>query len=548
MAGDSLCHHGSVMLALEGRDLGRVNAGMVLGESVESANTAVTDHAPPPVPLQSSVRTRDNGGTWWKARNSIVLLSFLGLALTYMVRVCLSIAIVSMVTRNETANASQLSDTCPEPSNGPSDAVVVGEFDWSDGTVSLMLGAFFYGYTATNFVGGRAAEYFGARLTFGLGVVVPSVLSLLSPLCINISEHLFIALRVLEGMTQGVVFPSVHLLIAAWIPPKDKAKHASMILSGVQVGTVIGMSFGGWLCNTTFLGGWPAVFYVFGSLGVLWGIPWFLLAHNLPEHHPRISPSELEYIQTNRHYVKRDKAVAIPWKDIATSKPFWAIMAASFCYNFSFYTLLTELPTFFHNILHFDMNKNAVGSSLPYILQGLTCVGWGFFADLLLRKRLLTVNGIRKLSTSIALYSSAACLVAMMWVDCNAVVAVVVMCLAVGFMGPINSGSSLAEQDIAPNLAGSLKGLTNTLGSATGFLAPAITGAIVNNNQTVSAWSTVFLISATFNLVFCTVFLIFGTDRVQEWNNPKPGKVRKQGSFISGSVGILTTHSTNHNA
>lgn len=344
-----------------------------------------------------------------------------------------------------------------------------------------MLGAFFYGYTATNFVGGRAAEYFGARLTFGLGVVVPSVLSLLSPLCINISEHLFIALRVLEGMTQGVVFPSVHLLIAAWIPPKDKAKHASMILSGVQVGTVIGMSFGGWLCNTTFLGGWPAVFYVFGSLGVLWGIPWFLLAHNLPEHHPRISPSELEYIQTNRHYVKRD--------------------------------------------------KNAVGSSLPYILQGLTCVGWGFFADLLLRKRLLTVNGIRKLSTSIALYSSAACLVAMMWVDCNAVVAVVVMCLAVGFMGPINSGSSLAEQDIAPNLAGSLKGLTNTLGSATGFLAPAITGAIVNNNQTVSAWSTVFLISATFNLVFCTVFLIFGTDRVQEWNNPKPGKVREEPPF-----------------
>lgn len=78
----------------------------------------------------------------------------------------------------------------------------VGEFDWSDGTVSLMLGAFFYGYTVTNFVGGRAAEYLGGRLTLGLGVVVPSVLSLLSPLCIRISENLFIGLRVLEGMTQ----------------------------------------------------------------------------------------------------------------------------------------------------------------------------------------------------------------------------------------------------------------------------------------------------------------------------------------------------------
>ena len=79
------------------------------------------------------------------------------------------------------------------------------------------------------------------------------------------------------------------------------------IVAGIQVGTVIGMSLGGWLCSTTFLEGWPSVFYVFGGLGVLWGVPWFLLAHDRPEDHPRISPTELEYIQTHRHYVKRYK-------------------------------------------------------------------------------------------------------------------------------------------------------------------------------------------------------------------------------------------------
>lgn len=79
------------------------------------------------------------------------------------------------------------------------------------------------------------------------------------------------------------------------------------LITGVQAGTVIAMALGGWLCNTTFLGGWPAVFYVFGVLGVFWGVPWFLLAHDLPEDHPRISPAELEYIQTHRYYVKREK-------------------------------------------------------------------------------------------------------------------------------------------------------------------------------------------------------------------------------------------------
>lgn len=77
-----------------------------------------------------------------------------------------------------------------------------GEYEWSGQTQAILLGAFFYGYTVTNFLGGRTAEYLGGRLIFGLGVVVPSILSLLSPLCVHTSSALFIALRILEGMTQ----------------------------------------------------------------------------------------------------------------------------------------------------------------------------------------------------------------------------------------------------------------------------------------------------------------------------------------------------------
>ena len=31
---------------------------------------------------------------------------------------------------------------------------------------------------------------------------------------------------------QGLIFPSANLMIAAWIPPKDKAKYWSLIASG----------------------------------------------------------------------------------------------------------------------------------------------------------------------------------------------------------------------------------------------------------------------------------------------------------------------------
>lgn len=476
------------------------------------------------VSATSPVPTNNAGGSWWVARNSLVLLSFFGITVTYMVRVSLSIAIVAIVKRNETNSTSDEAKTCPIPDAGPDDNVVEGEYEWSDETQAILLGAFFYGYTATNFLGGRAAEYLGGKLIFGLGVVVPCILSLLSPLCVYTSAYMFIVLRILEGMAQGLVFPSIHLMFSAWVPPKDKAKYWSILSSGMALGTVLAMSVGGWLCNSTFMDGWPSVFYVFGILGVIWGIPWFLLAHDLPEHHPRISSSELQYILTHRNYVKRDKTTAIPWRDIATSRPFWAIMAAGFCYNFCFYTLLTELPTYFNNILHFDMGKNGLSSALPYIVQGFTGVVWGIFVDILLKRNLLSVKSVRKLSTCIALYCSAACLIGMIWVDCDPVLAMIVMCLAVGLIGPVNSGCPLSEQDIAPNFAGSLKGITNTMGSATGFMAPAVTGAITKGNQTVTAWNTVFLLSAAFNLVFCTVFLVFGTDKVQPWNYPKQRK------------------------
>ena len=43
--------------------------------------------------------------------------------------------------------------------------------------------------------------------------------------------------------------------------------------------------------------GWESVFYVFGSLGVLWFLAWSLLVFDGPDKHPRISHDEREYLQ-----------------------------------------------------------------------------------------------------------------------------------------------------------------------------------------------------------------------------------------------------------
>jgi hypothetical protein len=47
---------------------------------------------------------------------------------------------------------------------------------------------------------------------------------------------------------------------------------------------------------------------------------------------------------------------------------------------------------------------------------------------------------------------------------------------------------------MAPNFAGTLLGITNGFGNTMGFLAPAITGYIINANQDLAHWRTVFFI------------------------------------------------------
>ena len=60
------------------------------------------------------------------------------------------------------------------------------------------------------------------------------------------------------------------------------------------------------------------------------------------------------------------KKPKIPIKAIFTSVPFYAILIVHCCQNWGFYTLLTEMPTYLSQILHFDIKT--VNSTIIFIL------------------------------------------------------------------------------------------------------------------------------------------------------------------------------------
>ena len=57
----------------------------------------------------------------------------------------------------------------------------------------------------------------------------------------------------------------------------------------------------------------------------------------------------------------------VPWVSILTSMSFWAMATAHFTYNWGFYTLLTALPKYMDEVLHYDLSEVNTGEVLHYV-------------------------------------------------------------------------------------------------------------------------------------------------------------------------------------
>lgn len=155
---------------------------------------------------------------------------------------------------------------------------------------------------------------------------------------------------------------------------------------------------------------------------------------------------------------------------------------------------------------------------MPNALYAIMSLVFGVFSDFLIRTQILTLNAARKVFQGIGSYGAAAGLIWMSFVGCNPSVAVVALCIAVGFNGAVYSGCHGNHMDLSPNYAGTLMGIGTTLANSAGFLAPYYTGSFIDGNQTFAAWRIVFLTGAAVYCFTGTVFIIFSRGETQWWN------------------------------
>ncbi|PAA49657.1 hypothetical protein BOX15_Mlig003125g3 [Macrostomum lignano] len=427
------------------------------------------------------------------------------------------------------------------------------ELNWSKSTSGMVLGAFFWGYTCTQFLGGYLADRVGGEFVVTMAAFGWAAVTMVHPLLPWLSDDpsvllsAFLLCRVLTGACQGFHYPGMSSLMAHRVQLKERAYTWSVGSCGAHVGTLLCGSVGSLIVGSY---GWRAAFIVIGLCGLTWA---FVVRSTLLRRRQRVidyavtadqpvgsstsggqqaavaSPidqhqllledtmqqKEREADKLARKLSTESKAVAaaaageregVPWGAVVRSPAFWAMIVGHFAHANSFFILLSWIPTYFHD--NFPDARAWVFNVVPWMVTIPASLGSGLLADWLLRKR-LSVTTVRKLLEGTSLLLTALFLYLLCHTHSYAQ-SLACMALAICACGFHNSGILVNPHDLLPAHGGALFGVMNIFGAVPGFVGVYMVGHIL---ETTKSWPAVFLNTAAICVVGAVVYLAFGSGK-----------------------------------
>ncbi|VDP69599.1 unnamed protein product [Echinostoma caproni] len=224
--------------------------------------------------------------------------------------------------------------------------------------------------------------------------------------------------------------------------------------------------------------------------------------------------------QSESRPLTRTKKLPVPWRHILASPPVWALLIAHVTYNWSWYSLITSMPTYMARVLGFDMFDNGILSSIPYVVQIIVALAVAQTSDMLIARHLLSVTWVRKLNNLVALGGVGAGLLIVSYLGCRRVASVALLATSIGLMGFATSGYSANTVDLAPKFAGNIISLTNTVATLPGIFGPMLVGYMTKDGSTIENWRVVFGVSTALAWFGALLNLILTSGEVQSWAQP----------------------------
>ncbi|XP_055838559.1 putative inorganic phosphate cotransporter [Episyrphus balteatus] len=350
-----------------------------------------------------------------------------------------------------------------------------------------------------------------------------TILGLSIPFCVFWGGwKIFCVIRVLQGLTQGILFPCVYQHLAKWSPEEERNRLGVLAHSGIECGTIVAMYVTGMVAASDL--GWPGISYVFSGTGLVFCLLWLIFAENSPADSKFITAAERSYILSSQASVedsqqKKKRRIPVPWKAILTSGPFISLLIARLCDTWGFMTMQAQIPSYLHGALKMEITKNAFYSALPYFTMWVCLYMFMISSDVALRNKWTSLLNVRKICNTFAMWGPAALLIGIGFLnETQRTLAITFITLNVGLNAGHIIGSLLNLIDLAPNHTGILMAFANTFAAIVSLVCPLVVGVIVHDVSDRSQWQIVFWIAAGLFFFGNLQFLFFAKTDAQPWN------------------------------
>lgn len=256
------------------------------------------------------------------------------------------------------------------------------EFGLTTVAFGYLLGAYSWTYAMLQLPSGVLLDRFGLRRVGLVSSFIWSAATFATAASRGVAS--LFSSRLLLGIGESPIFPLSAAAVGRWFPEKERGLPTAMFDAAAKFSPAVGIPFVGMLLIHF---GWQFSFAFTGVLSLLY-FALFARIYRDPSHDPHLTTSERAYIQSDPGSVTiPSPKVSYPLGYLLRQPKILGAMIGFATYNYSFYLLLTWLPSYAVTGLHLTLAHAVWAASVPWFFAGIIDIfvgGW--LVDALIRK------------------------------------------------------------------------------------------------------------------------------------------------------------------
>ncbi len=372
--------------------------------------------------------------------------------------------------------------------------------------------AFSWTYALMQMPAGLLLDRLGVRRVGRTSALLWSVSSFAAAVAPGLSW--FFGARLLLGVSESPTFPANAKALGYWFTREERGLATAISDAAAKFSSAIGVPLIGLLL---LYFGWRWSFAATGLLSFIYFLLFYVIYRN-PSEDKGLSASEREFILRGGAQPE-DRAKAAQGASLGyllRQRKVYGLALGWGAYNYTFFLLLTWLPSYLSVSLHMDLFHSVFYTSVPWLFATFTdlLVG-GWLVDALIQHG-WDANRVRQsvmvlgMSFGLAIFGAASAhssSAALVWIT-----------LALGGLAAAAPVAWTVPSLIAPRESvGTLGGAVNFCGQIAAISAPIVTGYIVSGTRSFAA----AFVTATVILLLGIVGYIFLLGRIEPIPEPE---------------------------